>query len=207
MLYLFFSSKVSLFNSSFPGFFSFLWCDLWFGFGGLVGALYCDLILVDVCQSWCVSILVVSQVGWVTPSPFIYIYSLGKGWYCPSLGCYFMYVVCIGACLFSTLFFLARGEAYESPGRTRRSRLKSQVGVTTACYCRFVSWFQVLGQVIGKGFVVTKPPYETNLDSTCRWFPTQQASSDCDAANHTSTYFDDAPTQPTRWMVRPVGGV
>ena len=36
---------------------------------------------------------------------------------------------------FIVLFFLTRGEAYESPVRTKTSRLKCQVKVTTACNC------------------------------------------------------------------------
>ena len=52
----------------------------------------------------------------------------------PSFASNFGHVVGVTAC-FITLFFLTRGEAYESPVRTKASRLKSRVKVTTACNC------------------------------------------------------------------------
>ena len=59
---------------------------------------------------------------------------VGKGWSNPSLG-FFVDVVKVTTCVLLALFFLARGEAYKSPVRTKALRPNCREKVTTACYC------------------------------------------------------------------------
>ena len=95
-----------------------------------------DVVIADVCLATsslvtCVKIYHSINGKWVCPSPLSF---LARGGVTHPLFLIYSCGKCVYMC-FIALFFLTRGEAYESPVITKGSRLKCQVRVTTACNC------------------------------------------------------------------------